>query len=159
SNRTATRLATVSISTTPRGLGNLRAISLAVIRAFLLLSFAIGTSPVASAADEQICEVGADYSLGVEDYSEAIRRHVDVVRQHPENALAHYHLGFARGMSGDRTAEVREYQRAESLGLKSWDLFLNLGLAQLENGELAAAMASLLAAVRLGGDHFESHFE
>jgi hypothetical protein len=58
------------------------------------------------------------------------------VHKFPENALAHYHLGFASGMVGDRKAEVTEYRRAEALGLKSWVLFLNLGLAQLEKGKV-----------------------
>jgi Flp pilus assembly protein TadD len=137
----------------------LRTVTLAGITAFLLLSLAIGTSSIAGAADGQVCDVGADYSLGVEDYSGAIRRHVEVVRQHPDNAIAHYHLGFAQGMAGDRTAEIREYQRAEALGLRSWDLFLNKGLAQLEDGEVDAAVENMRHAVRLGGDHFESHFE
>lgn len=55
-------------------------------------------------------------------------------------------------------AEIREYQRAETLGLMSWDLFLNLGLARLENGDLGDATDSLRRAVLLGGDHSESHF-
>jgi tetratricopeptide (TPR) repeat protein len=80
------------------------------------------------------------------------------VRKHPDNVLAHYHLGFAQGMMGNRTAEVREYQRAESLGLRNWDLFLNMGLAQLENGDLNAATEKLQLAVLLGGNHSESHF-
>ena len=125
----------------------------------MLLSLAIGTSSVAGAGDAQVCDVDADYFLGVEDYSEAIHRHVEVLRQHPDNALAHYHLGFARGMAGDRTAEINEYQRAEALGLRSWDLSLNKGLAQLEDGEVDAAVESMRLAVRLGGDHFEAHFE
>jgi len=137
----------------------LRTVTLAGIAAFLLLSLAIGTSSVAAANDEQVCEVDADYSLGVEDYSEAIRRHVEVVRQHPDSAIAHYHLGFAQGMAGDRTAELREYQRAQALGLRSWDLFLNKGLAQLEGGDVNAALESVRLAVRLGGEHFEAHFE
>jgi Flp pilus assembly protein TadD len=81
-----------------------------------------------------------------------------VVRKHPDNALAHYHLGFAQGMTGNRTAEVREYQRAAALGLRNWDLFLNLGLAQLENGDLDAATDNLRRAVLLGENHPESHF-
>ena len=105
----------------------------------------------------QVCDVDADYSLGVEDYSETIRRHLEVVRRHPDNAIAHYHLGFAQGMAGDRTAEIREYQRAQALGLKSWDLFLNKGLAQLEDGDIDAAVESIRLAARLGGDHFEAH--
>ena len=59
---------------------------------------------------------------------------------------------------GNRMAEIREYQRAEALGLETWDLFLNLGLAQLENGDLDAATDSLRRAVVLGENHSESHF-
>jgi Flp pilus assembly protein TadD len=43
-------------------------------------------------------------------------------------------------------------------GLRYWDLFLNLGLAQLENSNLPAAMGSLRRAVFFGERHFESHF-
>jgi Flp pilus assembly protein TadD len=136
----------------------LRRISPVVIATLLLLSLWIGSNSIAGVAKEQVCDVGADYSLGVQDYSEAIRLHVEVVRKHPENALAHYHLGFALGMVGDKMAEVREYQRAEALGLRSWDLFLNLGLAQLENSDFDAATDSLRRAVLLGETHSESHF-
>ena len=38
------------------------------------------------------------------------------------------------------------------------DLFLNLGSAQLENGELDTATESLQRAVLLTPDHFESHY-
>ena len=55
-------------------------------------------------------------------------------------------------------AEVREYQRASTLGLASWDLYLNLGLAQFENGDLDAATESLRRAVFFGNNHAESHF-
>jgi tetratricopeptide (TPR) repeat protein len=102
--------------------------------------------------------VGADYALGLEHYPEAIRLHADVVRKHPDNALAHYHLGFAQGMIGNNTAELSEYQRAAALGLRNWDFSLNLGLAQLENGDLDAATESLRQAVLLGENHSESHY-
>jgi Flp pilus assembly protein TadD len=126
--------------------------------AILVLSLSIGCNAIAGRAEEQVCDVGADYTLGVEDYPEAIRLHREVVRKHPDNALAHYHLGFAQGMMGNKRAEIREYQRAEALGLRNWDLFLNLGLAQLENGDLDAATDSLRRAVLLGEKHSESHF-
>jgi tetratricopeptide (TPR) repeat protein len=134
-----------------------RLASLMFTTTFFLLSFLIGGKSIAGVVQEQVCNVGADYSLGVEDYAEAIRRHVRVLNEHPYNAVAHYHLGFALGMVGNRMAEVREYQRAEALGLTSWDLFLNLGLAQLEHGDLEAATGSLRRAVLLGENHPESH--
>ena len=128
--------------------------------AVLLLAFSLGIARNAAAGsgEQQVCDVRADYALGVENYSEAIRLHSEVVRERPDDALAHYHLGFAQGMMGNRTAEVREYQRASALGLRNWDLFLNLGLAQLGNGDVDAATDSLRQAVFLGENHSESHF-
>jgi Flp pilus assembly protein TadD len=122
----------------------------------LLLSLGIAYNASADGGEQQICDVSADYALGVEDYPQAIRLHAEVVRKHPDDALAHYHLGFAQGMTGNRTAEVTKYQRAAALGLRNWDLFLNLGLVQLENRELNAATDNLRRAVFLGGDHPES---
>jgi len=77
----------------------------ALCAVILLLSVGIPSEAMAGRPEDQVCDAAADYSLGLEDYSEAIRRHVEVVRQHPGNALAHYHLGFALGMLGDRKAE------------------------------------------------------
>ncbi len=136
----------------------MRSFWLVVVAASILLFIPWVLNDANAGGAEQVCDVGADYSLGSEDYAEAIRHHIEVLRRHPDNALAHYHLGFAQGMVTNRKAEVKEYQRAEALGLRTWDLFLNLGLAQLDNGELAAATDSLRRAVVLGGDHFESHF-
>jgi Flp pilus assembly protein TadD len=126
--------------------------------AVLLLSLGIARVASAGGVESQVCDVDADYALGVEDYPAAIRLHAEVLRKHPDDALAHYHLGFAQGMIGNQTAEVSEYRRAATLGLRNWDLFLNLGLAQLENGELDAATDSLRDAVLAGEDHPESHF-
>jgi len=123
-----------------------------------ILVLSLGRNAIAGRPEEKVCDVRADYSLGVEDYAEAIRLHQEILRKHPDNALAHYHLGFAEGMVGDPTVEIMEYERAEALGLRVWDLFLNLGLAQLETGDLDAAANTLGKAVLLGEQHFESHF-
>ncbi len=131
---------------------------IAIGTVILLLSLGLARIASAGAAEDQVCDARADYALGVEDYSEAIRLHAKLLRKHPNDALAHYHLGFADGMIGNRAAEVREYRRAAAFGLKNWDLFLNLGLAQLENEDLDAATYSLRNAVLLGEHHPESHF-
>lgn len=135
-------------------------ISNRIVVASCILALSLGIANIASAGggERQICDVGADYALGLEDYPEAIRLHDEVVREHPDNALAHYHLGYAEGFMGHRTEEIREYQRAAALGLRNWDLSLNLGLAQLESGDLDAATESLQQAVLLGEKHPESHF-
>jgi Flp pilus assembly protein TadD len=115
-------------------------------------------SVIANPGEEQVCDAMANYFLGAENYPEATRLHRELLRKHPESALAHYHLGFAEGMAGDKTQELNEYRRAAALGLLSWDLFVNMGLALFENGSLEAATDALRLAVRLGPDRPESHF-
>src|SRR5258708_4229354 len=131
---------------------------IAFASAILLLSLGIACVASAGGREQQVCDGGAAYALGIENCPVAIRLHAEVVRKRPDDALAHYHLGFAEGMVGNRTEEVREYQSAAALGLRNWDLFLNLGLAELENGDLDAATDNLRQAVLLGEDHPESHF-
>jgi tetratricopeptide (TPR) repeat protein len=136
-----------------------RRVSLALFRLLiLLLSSGIAGTACAGGDEQQVCDVRADYALGIEDYPEAIRLHAAIVRRQPDDALAHYHLGFAEGMMGNRTAELGEYQRAAALGLRNWNLFLNLGLVELENGDSDAAADSLRRATLLGEDHPESHY-
>jgi len=80
--------------------------------AALLFLIWIPSSSNAGDVDQQVCDVGSDYYLGIEDYSEAIRHHIDIVQKQPSNALAHYHLGFALGMlaNGLRRSESIELQ-------------------------------------------------
>ena len=90
-----------------------------------------------------VCNVPADFFLGMEDYPSAIRLDREVLAHDPQNALAHYHLGFACGMVGRRQEELKEYRQAVSLGLTDWTLLLNLGLAYLEQGEPKSAADAL----------------
>jgi len=125
----------------------------------LLLTVLITTAPAASGGTkDQVCNVAADYMLGLENYPETIRLHQQVLVQHPYNALAHYHLGFAYGMMGDSSEEIDEYQKAVTLGLHSWDLFLNLGLAYAARGELSESAKALERATLLGPERPEAHF-
>jgi tetratricopeptide (TPR) repeat protein len=108
--------------------------------------------------DDQICDPLADYFLGMEDYPEAIQRHLMVIREHPDDALAHYHLGFAYGAMGRHRLELREYQKAIELGLSDWQLFLNLGVLELERSHLASATRILGLAALLGPYRPETHY-
>jgi tetratricopeptide (TPR) repeat protein len=81
------------------------------------------------------------------------------VRQHPENALAHYHLGYAYGMLGNGFSELKEYRQAEALRLRRWDLYLNMGLAQRDIGQLESATRSMQRSVFIGPEHPESHLD
>jgi Flp pilus assembly protein TadD len=112
----------------------------------------------AAASKEEICDVDADLALGLEDYPAAITLHRKVLRTHNDNALAHYHLGFAYGMTGRKTDEINEYLAAAKLGLDKWDLFLNLGLAYLSQNDGPKAIRTLQTAALLGPNHPEAHF-
>jgi tetratricopeptide (TPR) repeat protein len=111
-----------------------------------------------TAAAEQVCDPLADYYMGMEDYAQAIRRHEIVVKAHPNNALAYYHLGFAYGVTGDHRAELVDYQKAVELGLSDWQLFLNMGLLYLDGARNDSATAVLRIATLLGPYHPETHF-
>ncbi len=117
-----------------------------------------GASAAGTSNDAQICDPLADYYLGMEDYPEAIKRHRMVIKHYPGNALAHYHLGFAYGLMGQHQLELAEYEKAVSLGLSDWQLFLNLGLLYLENGQNRDATEVLRLATLLGPDRPETHF-
>jgi tetratricopeptide (TPR) repeat protein len=108
--------------------------------------------------DDQVCDPLADYYLGMEDYPAAIRRHEIVIHEHPNNALAYYHLGFALGMTGDHRGELADYQKAVDLGLSDWQLFLNMGLLYLGEDRYGDAAAVLRLAEVLGPYHPETHF-
>jgi Flp pilus assembly protein TadD len=81
-----------------------------------------------------------------------------VIARNPDNALAHYHLGFAYGMVGRHDEELRQYRDAIDLGLSDWALFLNLGLLYLEGQRLPEAIDVLRLATVLAPDRPETHF-
>jgi tetratricopeptide (TPR) repeat protein len=126
--------------------------------AALLMVFSAATSSAAVTTDERVCDVAADVALGLGDYPTAIALHRRLLQSEGNNALAHYHLGFAYGMAGSTNEEISEYRAAISLGLKSWDLFLNLGLAYFDRHELENATAAFETAVAVGPEHAETHF-
>jgi superkiller protein 3 len=134
------------------------------IIAVLMLGNVVWSSPRAALAasrgklDAQICDPIADFYLGQENYPEAIQRHLLLLQQHPENALAYYHLGFAYGMVGDHRRELDDYQKAVDLGLSNWDLFLNMGLLYMESGHFDSASEVLQLATFLAPFRSETHF-
>jgi len=136
-----------------------RLIGVAVALALMLI---LGRLSLASAgagsSSDPVCDATADYFLGEEDYGEAIATHQRLIAAHPDDALAHYHLGFAYGMTGDRAREVAEYRKAAALGLRQWDLYLNLGRALIEAGNFDGASSVLTTAVALAPERPESHY-
>ena len=126
--------------------------------AALLMTFSSMTSSAAVTSAGSTCDIAADVALKVGDYATAIKLHQKILSSDGTNALAHYHLGFAYGMAGLTAEEIGEYRTAIALGLKQWDLFLNLGLAYADREDLENAAAALQTAVSLGPEHAETHF-
>src|SRR6266446_8046508 len=129
-----------------------RPVHILIIIALVIFFWAVASNWV-SASEEEICDVNADFALGLEEYPAAIALHRKVLRAHNDNALAHYHLGFAYGMTERKTDEISEYLTAARLGLDKWDLFLNLGLAYLGQNDGPKAIKTLQTAVLLGPNH------
>ena len=123
----------------------------------LALFFPCVTSGWAARSEKELCDVNADFALGLEDYPAAIALHRKVLLAHHDDALAHYHLGFAYGMTGDTRNEINQYLTAAKLGLKKWDLFLNLGIAYLGEHDWPKAIKALQTAVLIAPDHPEAH--
>ena len=126
--------------------------------AVVVLLSAVSPNRLRAEQFPQICDEKADFALGIEDYPGAIRLHEKIVRDHPGDALAHYHLGFAYGMSGDHAGELREYLAARQLGLRGWDFLLNLGLLHLDRDDPREAIAVLKEAAGVEPRHAEIHF-
>jgi tetratricopeptide (TPR) repeat protein len=134
-------------------------LSATIAAVVFVASMGRGVPASAGSSDmNEVCDPTADYLLGIEDYPRSIEAHLRLIAVHPDDALAHYHLGFAYGMVGRHRDELAEYLDAVALGLKQWDLFLNLGRLYLEHGEFHAATAAFTTAVILGPDHAEAHF-
>jgi tetratricopeptide (TPR) repeat protein len=140
---------------------NYRALRLliALLLCMTALGLGVARAPASTQADQQVCDPTADYYLGMEDYPAAIRLHLAVIRAHPDNALAHYHLGFAYGAIGDHRHELHQYQQAITLGLSDWQLFLNMGLAYMEAGRLGDAVEMLQLATLVAPEQSEAHFD
>jgi len=66
--------------------------------ALLVCSSAIASGPPARTVDKLVCDVAADIALEAQDYPTAIDLHRKLLRLEKNNALAHYHLGFASVM-------------------------------------------------------------
>src|SRR6202007_102192 len=86
--------------------------------AALLMIFSAMTSSAAVTPAEGACDVAADVALEVGDYATAVRLHQRLLLSDGNNALAHYHLGFAYGMAGLAAEEIGESRTAIALGLK-----------------------------------------
>lgn len=123
---------------------------------FLLTGSAWGTG---SPSPGEICDEEADRFLLNGESQKAVELHEKIVKKSPDDALAHYHLGFAYGQIDRYDLEVSEYKKAISLGLKKAELYYNLGIALGETfHDYPGAIAAFQEAVRLKPTDAEFHY-
>jgi protein O-mannosyl-transferase len=73
----------------------------------------------------------------------------DTVQKAPENARAHFHLGFAWAEQERWFDALREYEQAARLAPADWDLLLDWGVAYLNVGKPQLALEKFQASVKL----------
>lgn len=131
-----------------------------IICCVVSLSLGCGTPPrpqPVAVRDRWVCPEFADLPLRNGLYEQAIEDHLRVLNEEPENALAHYHLGYAYGQLGQHVGEVQEYERALDLGLTREDVLFNLGMAYAELGALDKAEQTLRRVITIAPDSSDNH--
>jgi tetratricopeptide (TPR) repeat protein len=132
----------------------------------LLLSFALVLALGCSSLQQYkrdkednrwICPEYADLPLREKHYEIAIERHLKVVAQEPDNALAHYHLGYAYVQLGVHDDGIAEYLKALDLGLVKGDLFYNLGMAYGQLGRYQQAEQAFVRAIEIEPEYGDNH--
>lgn len=112
----------------------------------------ITSTPVDSPSRWQCSEKG-DKAMENGDIVTGLHEHARFVAQHPQNPLAHYHLGYAFGQTGDIGQEIAHYEEAVALGYDDNDqLFFNLAMAYGESGQLKKAVDAFEKALALAPD-------
>ena len=84
---------------------------------------------------------------------EMIAIYEGIVAAEPQNAAAHYHLGVARGKSGDNVKAFAEVDTALKLSPNNPKYQCDYGLLALRNGSLEVAIMSCLAATQGASDN------
>ena len=111
---------------------NRKMIIIALFSLLLCTGCSIGRHGKSPSTIQTICDKGADFHLENGNWDKAIELHERIIREKPNFALAHYHLGYAYGFKEEHDREIEEYEKAIQLGLKKFDLFYNLRMAYAE---------------------------
>ena len=106
--------------------------------AALVMVFSAVTASATVMAEERVCDVAADVALELGDYPTAIALHRRLLHSEGNNALAHYHLGFAYGMLGSRKSPLSEIRTETHV---TTEIYVS---KIADHGVLAAAGGALL---------------
>ncbi len=83
---------------------------------------------------------------------EAINEYSEAVRQKPDYAEAHYHLGIALDDKGLLDDAIREFREAVRLNPEFYEAHFNLGAAMDDKGMLDEAISDYRESLRLNPD-------
>jgi tetratricopeptide (TPR) repeat protein len=109
-------------------------------------------------ADERWpCPEYADLPLRQDQFEMAIERHLIVLAQEPDNAVAHYHLGYAYVQLGFHADGISEYLKAVDLGLVKGDLYYNLGMAYGQLGIYQQAEQAFKRAIEMEPEYEDNY--
>ena len=109
------------------------------------------------AQHKMICNEQADKALMSEDYEMAIALHERILEKDPHNGLETYHLGYLYGQLGNHSKEVFYYEKAIDLGFKEDRIYLNLGMASGELGQMDGAISAFKQDLVSNADSTETH--
>jgi tetratricopeptide (TPR) repeat protein len=73
----------------------------------------------------------------------------DTVRKAPENARAHFHMGFVWAEQERWFDALREYEQSDKLAPADWDLLLDWGVAYLNVGKPELALEKFRKSVKM----------
>jgi tetratricopeptide (TPR) repeat protein len=136
-----------------------------VILAFFLSAMQVfyGCGTAASKKDvmptpELTCDKDADEALKERRYEKSVILHEFYLKEHPDNGLAMYHLGFSHGQLGDHENEVKCYEKAIDLGFYGASIFFNLGMVYGEMGKYEDSVRIFKKAMKIEPGRADNHF-
>ncbi|MBN1905145.1 MAG: tetratricopeptide repeat protein [Deltaproteobacteria bacterium] len=104
------------------------------------------------------CDEKADEALMDNRFEKSVILHEFFIKEHPENGLAMYHLGYSHGQLNDREKEMKYYEEAIRLGYYGSGIFFNLGMAYSEMEKYDDAVRIFKKAIEVEPESADNHF-
>jgi tetratricopeptide (TPR) repeat protein len=133
----------------------------ALISLILVMQFFAGCSAMKSNMSTQsgiTCDEKADDALKNQNYEKSIVLHEFFIKEHPENGLAMYHLGYSYGQLNDHENEMKYYEEAIRFGYYGSGVFFNLGMAYGETEKYDDAVRTFKKAIEVEPERSDNHF-
>jgi len=115
----------------------------------------VGASPQEQALYDLLVQAKA--AADKSDYATAASDYEKYLTQKPDDAAAHFDLGYVYTAQKEKDKAVAEYRKAIALDPKMAQAYLNLGISLLD-GDAKAAIAPLQKATELNYDYAQGHY-